>query len=350
MYELLTLDTDIENAVGKYQNSIAAACKRSFKERKLFQKTIGYKSVPWWMGELTIMRKKINAMKRRYQRTIHDNNLREVRKHQYLQEKRKYEATLRKAKIQSWKQYCNATTLSNPWNMVYKLATGKIKSCSPLSTQRKPDRTVTTDMAETLHFMIDSFTPEDEETDNEYHKLIRAQTKTPITTEDDKPFTPAEIRDAMKGMNKNKAPGKDGITSDILQRAFNLLPKFTTAMYNGCLRMACFPRTWKRVKIIPIVKPGKEISNDISKYRPISLIKTAAKVLKKVLINRIMHHMYSNNLMSKNQYGFTPQTSTVDAVMALKDFVQGSINDGQYVAVISLELNGLLMQPGGPAS
>jgi hypothetical protein len=117
--------------------------------------------------------------------------------------------------------------------MVYKLATGKIKSCSPLSTLRKPDGTVTTDMAETLHFMMDSFTPEDdEETDNEYHKLIRAQIKTSITI-DDKPFTPAEIRDAIKGMNKNKAPGEDGITSDILPHAFNLLPKFTTACTMG---------------------------------------------------------------------------------------------------------------------
>ena len=186
LYELLTLETDIENAVEKYHNSIAGARKKSFKERKLLQKTTGYKSVPWWTRELTIMRKKTNAMRRRYLRTIHDHNLREARKLQYLQEKRKYEASLRKAKIQSWKQYCNATTLSNPWNMVYKLATAKIKNCSPLSTLRRPDGTVTTDMAETMRFMMDSFTPEDDkETDNEYHKLIRAQTKTPITTEDD---------------------------------------------------------------------------------------------------------------------------------------------------------------------
>jgi len=94
-------------------------------------------------------------------------------------------------------------------------------------------------MAETMRFMMDSFTPEDgKEMDNKYHKLIRAQTKTTITTEDDKLFTPTEIRDAINGMNKNKAPGEDGITSDILQRAFNLLPKSTTAMYNGCLGTA----------------------------------------------------------------------------------------------------------------
>jgi len=45
------------------------------------------------------MRKKLNAIRRRYQRIIQDSNLRETRKHQYLQEKRKYEATLRKEKI-----------------------------------------------------------------------------------------------------------------------------------------------------------------------------------------------------------------------------------------------------------
>jgi len=127
-------------------------------------------------------------------------------------------------------------------------------------------------MAETVQYMMDTFAPEDEEeSDNEYHKLIRAQTKMPITTEDEQ-FTPAEIKDVINGMKKNKAPGVDGITSDILQCAFNLLPKSTTAMYNGCLRTACFPRIWKRAKIIPIVKPGKETSDDISKYRPISLI------------------------------------------------------------------------------
>jgi hypothetical protein len=64
-----------------------------------------------------------------------------------LQEKSRYEATLRKTKIQSWKQYCNTTTSSNPWKAIFKLATGKAKSYSTLSTLKKPDGTVTTDMA-----------------------------------------------------------------------------------------------------------------------------------------------------------------------------------------------------------
>jgi hypothetical protein len=44
------------------------------------------------------------------------------------------------------------------------------------------------------------------------------------------------------------------------------------------------------------------------------------KVLEKLLIDRINHHAYSNNLLSENQYGFIPQRSTVGAAMAAKDF------------------------------
>jgi hypothetical protein len=45
--ELLTLELDTEHVLRKYQDSIAAESKKSFKLRQLMQKTIGFKSVPW---------------------------------------------------------------------------------------------------------------------------------------------------------------------------------------------------------------------------------------------------------------------------------------------------------------
>lgn len=72
-------------------------------------------------------------------------------------------------------------------------------------------------------------------------------------------------------MNRNNAPGEDGM-SDILQRMYDLLPKSTTGMYNGCLREACFPKIWKTAKLIPTVKPGQETCKDMTKYRLISLL------------------------------------------------------------------------------
>jgi hypothetical protein len=75
--------------------------------------------------------------------------------------------------------------------------------------------------------------------------------------------------------------------------------------------------------IIPIVKPGKEGSTEVTKYRPISLLNVGVKVLEKLLIDRINHHIFSNSLVNENQYGLLPQKSTIDAALAAKEFVRG---------------------------
>jgi len=49
----------------------------------------------------------------------------------------------------------------------------------------------------------------------------------------------------------------------------------------------------EKAVIIPIIKTGQEGSEEVSKYRPISLLDTGGKVLEKIMINRINHHVYS---------------------------------------------------------
>jgi hypothetical protein len=75
----------------------------------------------------------------------------------------------------------------------------------------------------------------------------------------------------------------------------------------------------KIAKVIPISKP--ERSEDPTKYRPISLLNTEGKVLEKLLIQRIMHHAYTTEALNKSQYGLTPQKSTVDAAMEVRQYI-----------------------------
>ena len=75
----------------------------------------------------------------------------------------------------------------------------------------------------------------------------------------------------------------------------------------------------EKVKIIPIAKPEKENSTEVSKFRPINLINVGGKVLEKIFINRIMHYTYTNNLMNQNQFGFTPKKNATDAALAVKE-------------------------------
>jgi len=101
-----------------------------------------------------------------------------------------------------------------------------------------------------------------------------------------------------------------------------------------------FPKQWKRSIILPIVKPGKEQSTEVTKYRPISLLNIGEKVLKKLLIDRINHHLLSNRPLNENQYEFLSQKSTFDAAMAAKAFVRENLQRKKFVVMISLDVKG----------
>ena len=44
--------------------------------------------------------------------------------------------------------------------------------------------------------------------------------------------------------------------------------------------------------------------------------------------------------MSDNQFGFRPQKSTVDAALVIKNFVQESLDAGEEIALVSLDVQG----------
>jgi hypothetical protein len=119
-------------------------------------------------------------------------------------------------------------------------------------------------------------------------------------------------------MGEYKAPGEDGIPREVFKSLVEIFPRYMTAIYNGCLSKGTFPQRWKKALVIPITKPGQAESEEASKFRPISLLNTEGKVLEKLLINRINHHVYSREHMKENQFGFKPQKSTIDVAMVFK--------------------------------
>jgi hypothetical protein len=66
---------------------VTAACNTAFRISK--GRTLeSRRTVPWWNDELKILRKKVNALRRRYQRTFSNEDLRSDRKAQYNEWKR----------------------------------------------------------------------------------------------------------------------------------------------------------------------------------------------------------------------------------------------------------------------
>ena len=128
-------------------------------------------------------------------------------------------------------------------------------------------------LRESIMCTLEHLIPKDEETvATDHHKQIRTNIEESMGTEDDREFTAEEIRYTIKSKDHKKKPGEDGITSKILLRTFERFPRLVTSLYDGCLKEGCFPKKWKKARIIPLTKPGKENCNDKSKFRPIGLI------------------------------------------------------------------------------
>jgi len=51
----------------------------------------------------------------------------------------------------------------------------------------------------------------------------------------------------------------------------------------------------------------------------------AGKVMENPLTNRITHFVYRYELLSCNQYGFTPQKSAIDATIEVKNYLEEAL-------------------------
>jgi hypothetical protein len=70
------------------------------------------------------------------------------------------------------------------------------------------------------------------------------------------------------------------------------------------------------------------------------LINIGGKLLEKLLMDRINHHVFSNSLLNDNQYGFLPQKSTIDKALAAKDFVRENLQQRKCVIMTSFDVRG----------
>ena len=82
------------------------------------------------------------------------------------------------------------TASTNPWSQVYKIAAGKTRANSIMTTLRKPGGLETLSIQETIKVMLEYHFPEDrEEEETHHHKNIWKSTEEPINTSEDVEFS-----------------------------------------------------------------------------------------------------------------------------------------------------------------
>jgi hypothetical protein len=100
-------------------------------------------------------------------------------------------------------------------------------------------------------------------------------------------FTPTEIKRIIEEvLHARKAPGYNLITGRILKELPRKGIGHLTAICNAIIRNGYYPIQWKVAQILMIPKPGKP-ADEVTSYRPISLLPIMSKVFEKGLLKRL---------------------------------------------------------------
>jgi hypothetical protein len=91
------------------------------------------------------------------------------------------------------------------------------------------------------------------------------------------------VKEVINSLNPKKMSCYDLITGKILKELPIIGIKYLTQLFNAVLRKEYFPAQRKVAQIIVTLKPGKP-PNELTSYRPISLLPMVSKVFGKILL------------------------------------------------------------------
>ncbi|GBO14335.1 RNA-directed DNA polymerase from mobile element jockey [Araneus ventricosus] len=240
-------------------------------------------------------------------------------------------------KRRRWEQLCSNLDYKTPNSRLWKLA----KALDRAQPQEENSNSITKSNG--------SLTIDDQEAAEELGKFYSNESRVTFGREDKKVgildrnlvktcchvstsnqvfsdyFTTSELMYAIQQMDNNKSPGPDGIHGKFLENIGPHGRERLLYIFNLSWKVGVLPKQWKTAVIIPVRKPNKE-ANSLGSYRPIALTCIPCKLMERIILRRITHHLMELNLIPEEQYGFRRGHSTIDQILYFAQSVRDAHN------------------------
>lgn len=144
-----------------------------------------------------------------------------------------------------------------------------------------------------------------------------------------------DILNIMQDIRSNKATGIDGISIKLLHISLPFIIFPLTDIINRAILESTFPKLWKTAIVTPLHKGGD--SNDLSNYRPISVLPILSKIYEKHILIALKTHLVKNNTISRFQSGFRENHSCITTIHHLYSTWSNMVKSKNILAIIFLD-------------
>lgn len=144
-----------------------------------------------------------------------------------------------------------------------------------------------------------------------------------------------EVSCYIKKLVRNKAPGVDNITSEMLKIMNLKIIEELTFIFNLCIKIKDVLDQWKHTRIHLIYKSHSKYRPE--NYRSISLLCVQYKMLIGILAEKLSEYMEVNNFLSKNQLGYRREKDTIEGVSRLVSVLTKANKNNEKLYVIYVD-------------
>ena len=134
-----------------------------------------------------------------------------------------------------------------------------------------------------------------------------------------KPESEETVEKLIDRIRHDVAVGHDNISAKLIKDAKEGISPWLTKIINLGYHVKRFPHSMKVANIKPLHK--KKSTDDISNYRPISILPTLSKVFERAATDQIVTYLESNNLINRNQHAYRKGHSTQTCLVELTNDV-----------------------------
>jgi len=154
------------------------------------------------------------------------------------------------------------------------------------------------------------------------------------------PFSKTELTSAIRKAH-DSATGPDSIHYQMLKNLPEIALDTLLRVFNDLWVTGNFPSSWSEATVIPIPKPGKDLT-DPWNYRAIALTSyvklcSLCKTFERLVNCRLIWFL-ENNILTEYQSGFWKNRSTTDQLIRLESYIRKAFVRREHVVSVFFDL------------